>query len=1380
LAVLSAAALLILYGFPSSVLAQTVGRQQLRGHVLREAASATRLGDFPADKTMGLVIGLPLRNSDSLQALLKDLYDPKSPRYRRYLTPAEFTSQFGPSAGDYQAVIDFARSRHLTVTATHSNRLLLEVSGTGADIGKAFHVTLGNYRREDGSSFYAPDNEPSVDLDVPLQHVSGLDNYSRPLRSSGQRALAPGEFQKRRAARAAGQASPGAQDGSDAGLYIGQDLRNAYAPGVTLNGSGQSVALVEFEAYYPADINEYENIAEEYGLPTPTAQVVPVTVAGGETVQDGTGEVSLDIEMVLSMAPGLSQVLVYEGSNSDFQPLLVLSQIATDDLAKQVSSSWYWTGGTDTNIQNIFNQFAAQGQSFFEASMDSGAYMAGDPMSTPPHPMDEVSNMTVVGGTELATGANETWQSESTWNNASEKSTGYAASGGGICGSLQIPSYQAAVPNLAANKGSTTQRNIPDVSMVADYFFTVSNDGGTYDSWGTSAAAPLWAAFMALANQQAAAQGLPPVGFANPALYAIGTGPQYASDFHDIADGSTNNWNYSGVVVEPYQALSGYDLATGWGSPTGQNLINDLAGYSSRPTNSPTPSPTPGTQTPTLSPTPTITYGIVCVSLGTSPTFTPTFTPTVGGYWGNQSAASSASTFTFNNNLYQVAQRFTARQSDLITSVKLYFTISTGSPSLIASIQGDSGGLPNGNIQCGFSTPVTIKANSWNQFNFSNPPQLIAGQVYHIVIQRGSTGAVLSPTLYATMWTYTSPANGLYPYDQVRDPAFSSLQYTGTGWTAAGTQPIFEVNDSFGISQGDTSGSLYPYLISAGGYASEYFTVAANPVTLASVGAYVNLVGVPIDNLYWDILNTSTNLTAAGGGGILGSSANISTSFAWVDQPVTPFVLSPGTYRFLLKSPGSAYPAYYEWESLSQGQITVLNSTEIALGYGGTSAYAALSANAGVTWGMLGIPYRDDLPFRFLQGALFTPTFTPDPTATASWTATATPSNTVTNSPTGTLTPLTDTPTNSATATPSLTSTPDSTDTPSGTPSSTASNSPTATASSTPSLTSTPDPTNTPSTTPTSTSSLTATPDPTDTPSSTASPTASSSPTATASSTPSLTATPDPTDTPSSTPTSTATTTNTTTNSPTSTASLTATNSPTATSTATNSTTYSPTLTASFTPTLTLSATPTKSSTNSPTRTQTLTSTSTPSLTRTFTPTVTATRSSTSTNTITKTLTRTPTKTPSGTPTRTPTRTLTLTPTKTKTATPTKTPTPRGGVAPLSAGERETITPTPTPTPLASHLALYPNPWRGSGGIQVHLGFQAVQDVRVRIYSVAFHKVRDQEFPRVPPGGEIAMEVLDDQGNPLANGLYYVMVTTSAGTGEAEGNRWTLKLLVLR
>ena len=306
-------------------------RQFLQGHLSKIVSGLQPLGDFPGTNRLNLAIGLPLRNEQALDDLLRQIYDPASPQFHQYLTPEQFTEQFGPSEQDYQAVMNFARANGLAVTTQHPNRVILDVSGSVADIERAFHLTLRTYRHPtEARDFYAPDVEPSVDLAVPLLHISGLDNYSLPHPN----------FKIRPAAETAG-VTPNAGTGPG-GSYIGKDFRAAYLPGVSLNGAGQSVGLLQFDGYYSNDIAAYVSQA---GLSPVTLTNVPVD-GGVATPGNNNGEVCLDIEMVISMAPGVSKIYVYEAPNNINLWVDLLSRMANDNLAKQLSCSW---GGGSAN-----------------------------------------------------------------------------------------------------------------------------------------------------------------------------------------------------------------------------------------------------------------------------------------------------------------------------------------------------------------------------------------------------------------------------------------------------------------------------------------------------------------------------------------------------------------------------------------------------------------------------------------------------------------------------------------------------------------------------------------------------------------------------------------------------------------------------------------------------------------------------------------------------------------------------------------------------------------------------------------------------------------------------------------------------------------------
>lgn len=541
--------LLLLHCF--AVPAWSGDRQQLRNHVPKSVAGLKQNGRPDGAKNLTLAIGLPLRNQAELNNLLAEIYNPASPNFRRFISPAQFTERFGPTEQDYQAVIDYAKAKGLNVTGTHPNRVVLDVKGKIADVEKAFGVTLKTYKHpNEDRQFFAPDTEPSIDLAVAISNVSGLDDYSIPRPNL-----------KRQPAAKSGSLVPFAGTAPGGG-YAGNDFRAAYIPDVTLTGTGQSVALVQFDSYYPSDITAYRN---QFGIPN--IPLVNVPVNGGVSTPGGNNvEVCLDIEVAMAMAPGLENIYVYIAPNPS-PWVTMLSKIANDNLSRQISCSW--GGGTsDPAAEAIFLQMAAQGQSFFAASGDSDAFTGSIPFP------DESPNITLVGGTTLTTsGAGGSYVSETVWN-----SGGGIGSSGGVSTTVNIPSWQTGI-NMTNNQGSTTKRNIPDVALTASNVYIRDNNGGSATVTGTSCAAPLWAAFTALVNQHAATSGRPPVGFINPTIYSIGSGSNYSACFYDTTTGN----NKSTRSPTKYDAVAGYDLCTGWGSPRGTALIEALVGVPGPP-----------------------------------------------------------------------------------------------------------------------------------------------------------------------------------------------------------------------------------------------------------------------------------------------------------------------------------------------------------------------------------------------------------------------------------------------------------------------------------------------------------------------------------------------------------------------------------------------------------------------------------------------------------------------------------------------------------------------------------------------------------------------------------------------------------------------------
>ncbi len=274
-------------------------------------------------------------------------------------------------------------------------------------------------------------------------------------------------------------------------------------------------------------------------------------------------EQTLDMTQAIGMAPGLASLVMYVGSTDT---AIIGAMTTHNPLPTTIGCSWGWTPADPTTLDPYFEKMAAQGQNFFAASGDSSNWSS----SNEAWPADD-AYVVSVGGTDLVTAsAAGPWKSETAWSD----------SGGGISpDNIAIPAWQqlAGVIN-SSNKGSTTLRNGPDVSANANFTFYTCADQTTClanEYGGTSFAAPMWAGYIALVNQQLATIGQPPIGFINPTIYAQNVTSGYNTDFHDITSGTSGS----------YSAVTGYDLVTGWGSPNGVGLINALAPL---PTTSPT------------------------------------------------------------------------------------------------------------------------------------------------------------------------------------------------------------------------------------------------------------------------------------------------------------------------------------------------------------------------------------------------------------------------------------------------------------------------------------------------------------------------------------------------------------------------------------------------------------------------------------------------------------------------------------------------------------------------------------------------------------------------------------------------------------------------
>lgn len=339
-------------------------------------------------------------------------------------------------------------------------------------------------------------------------------------------------------------------------------IKNAYSMTSSLDGSGQTLALFALDGFSLSDIEAYESA---FDLPSITIDTVLVDGATG-IPGDDADEVTASIELMMALAPGISKIIVYEGVNSAAGILSTYNQIASDNLANALATSWgspeSATPGSLVSAEAlVFKQMVAQGQVIFAASGDKGAYADGENLSV----LDPASQSLViaVGGTTLTLDESGNYGSETTWFD----SLSNAGSGGGISSLWNTTLWQQQVtydqPGI-----SYTMRSIPDVTLNADPTtgYAIYFNGAFEVFGGTSAATALWTAFSALANEAMINSDGSPLGFLAPLLYQVETEANFATYYNDIMNGSTNGYPL-------YEAVYGYDVPTGLGSPSIDNLI---------------------------------------------------------------------------------------------------------------------------------------------------------------------------------------------------------------------------------------------------------------------------------------------------------------------------------------------------------------------------------------------------------------------------------------------------------------------------------------------------------------------------------------------------------------------------------------------------------------------------------------------------------------------------------------------------------------------------------------------------------------------------------------------------------------------------------------
>ena len=503
------------------------------GDLLPQLGHSVATGTVASDRRISLQISLTPRNREGLTAFLRQVADPRSAQYKHYLTVRRFADRFGADAATLAQVTAYLRAQGLDVGAPTANRLTLAATGTAAQVERAFGTRLATFHEaRTGRDFFANTAAPQLPAAIAaaVSDISGLNDYAR--FTSSAVPAATGHTHSR----------------AVTGLTPAQ-ARSAYnltsALGAGYNGAGSTVALLEFSAFKQSNISAYDS---HFALKPPTPAVVKV--GGGTTDLSGEVEDELDIEVVQAIAPG-STIKVYEAPNSDAGESAVYAQLVSDDVPI-ISTSWGIdeAGETPSNLTAVhtdLQEAAAQGQSVYAASGDNGSDDAGTGGTSVDFPASDPS-VTGTGGTTLKLSSSGAWSGETAWS----------GSGGGVSSQFATPGYQTPV-----NTGA--HRTVPDVAAVADpnSGWAVYSQGSWGEVGGTSAAAPNWAAFTAIYDNEAKAKGKPAFGFANPTIYTLAESAQYSAAFHDVTSGSNGAYN----------AGRGYDDVTGWGSYNGAGFL---------------------------------------------------------------------------------------------------------------------------------------------------------------------------------------------------------------------------------------------------------------------------------------------------------------------------------------------------------------------------------------------------------------------------------------------------------------------------------------------------------------------------------------------------------------------------------------------------------------------------------------------------------------------------------------------------------------------------------------------------------------------------------------------------------------------------------------
>lgn len=591
-----------LYSLPSSSdprvsLPDTVSPRVKTASVLGHLGGETQLTG------MSLVLKPTDAQAAALQQLLADQQNPSSPKYHQWLTPQTFGEQFGLSDADLAIVKDWLTSKGFTVDDVAPSRNRIVFSGTASAVESAFSTTLQRFHRSNQDYF---ENSTAIALPQSLAGVvsgiTGISSYHiQPIQKSPL-------------------VTPKYTAGSGSHYLVPWDFRQIFGMNTLISqgydGTGIKIGVIGQSTVTSAQLTYFQQLTGQTQK-LPTMVLVPNTGTAGQLSATDEQESELDLEYASGSAPGAQVLFIYTGIgtnanpnngvfdamiyaiNQNLAPILTLSYGACESDA---------TSYANTVLEPVLAQASSQGQTVLVSSGDWGATACETPDNngnvtvaqgglSVSYPASS-PNVTAVGGTTLTGTTSTYWSSsnnsyggsavgyipETAWNDST--ASALSASGGGASALFGKPSWQTGTGVLADG-----HRDLPDVAfpsspqtngylvcVVGTYQCTngttFGGSSGTYVFGGTSAAAPNFAAMLAIVEQ---ANGGTALGNINSRLYTFAAGSSASSIFHDITSGnnivtckggttgcSSTNAATNGTMG--YSAGTGFDMVTGLGS----------------------------------------------------------------------------------------------------------------------------------------------------------------------------------------------------------------------------------------------------------------------------------------------------------------------------------------------------------------------------------------------------------------------------------------------------------------------------------------------------------------------------------------------------------------------------------------------------------------------------------------------------------------------------------------------------------------------------------------------------------------------------------------------------------------------------------------------